>query len=595
MANQLPRGHEPAALAEAAANPLQPFALQWLDPRRGLRIAAADPLARAAGVMPGISLAEANAILPSLKLLPANPEEDLLVLRQLTDAAGRFSPLVGVELTDKAVWVGRQSAQPQAILADVTKLTHFFDGPEAMVQAIGRWTFKQGYLACIAIAPSVGAAWAAANYGCPRGEVAQAMLQHRQQAEAWRIEPPPHWLDQLTRHWPEDQVRNYVDRLEVAALRLNSTTHQRLQRLGLRRIGLLSKLPRDGLASRLGKSLVNRIDSVYGQLQESIACYHAGPEFYVDMLLEFPTDRRDTIEELVRRLSDQLCQRLRQHGQGALRVLCRFSLVQETSGDIVDEAFAKAELNADAKPSKPFDALEVLQLSTFRPTAEPQHMQRLLLAQFEQQIKRKLTITAVSMQATIIGALRWEQTDLFDQAAVNLREKTAELIDVLSSRLGSEAVVCPACKSDPLPERTLEWQPLTGGSVHRSGRGNESKASLVASSKASALVALSTTRCDTTAMPWIDDPLRRPLVLFKTPVQLDVIAIHPDGPPIRFRWSGVLAQVARHWGPERIESAWWDGPTQRRDYYRVETQQGVWLWLYRDLKTRGWFVHGEYS
>ncbi|MGB8973667.1 MAG: DNA polymerase Y family protein [Pseudomonas capeferrum] len=47
---------------------------------------------------------------------------------------------------------------------------------------------------------------------------------------------------------------------------------------------------------------------------------------------------------------------------------------------------------------------------------------------------------------------------------------------------------------------------------------------------------------------------------------------------------------------ERIESGWWDGGDVRRDYYRIETREGLRGWAYRDLSQpgqlwlQGWFA-----
>ncbi|WP_449432770.1 Y-family DNA polymerase [Pseudomonas putida] len=47
---------------------------------------------------------------------------------------------------------------------------------------------------------------------------------------------------------------------------------------------------------------------------------------------------------------------------------------------------------------------------------------------------------------------------------------------------------------------------------------------------------------------------------------------------------------------ERIESGWWDGGDVRRDYYRIETREGLRGWAYRDLAQpgplwlQGWFA-----
>ena len=42
---------------------------------------------------------------------------------------------------------------------------------------------------------------------------------------------------------------------------------------------------------------------------------------------------------------------------------------------------------------------------------------------------------------------------------------------------------------------------------------------------------------------------------------------------------------------ERITTEWWQGP-QTRDYFKVQTAAGQWLWVYRQLETSRWFVHG---
>jgi len=93
----------------------------------------------------------------------------------------------------------------------------------------------------------------------------------------------------------------------------------------------------------------------------------------------------------------------------------------------------------------------------------------------------------------------------------------------------------------------------------------------------------------------------RPLPL--EPLQAGLIAVVPDGPPMRFRLGGTVHRVVAAHGPERIETAWWRGPTVRRDYYVVETESGSRFWLFRRLggrATRGarsanWYLHGVFA
>jgi protein ImuB len=78
------------------------------------------------------------------------------------------------------------------------------------------------------------------------------------------------------------------------------------------------------------------------------------------------------------------------------------------------------------------------------------------------------------------------------------------------------------------------------------------------------------------------------------------------GPPVRFRLASQQGsqthEVVKAYGPERIETAWWRGPTVRRDYYVVETVAGARYWIFRRLRSGPldrpggeWFLHGTFS
>lgn len=70
-----------------------------------------------------------------------------------------------------------------------------------------------------------------------------------------------------------------------------------------------------------------------------------------------------------------------------------------------------------------------------------------------------------------------------------------------------------------------------------------------------------------------------------------------EGIPRRLRLTktGTSWRVVRYWGPERIESNWWRGPSIRRDYYRIETDSSQWLWVFRLLSENRWMLHGWFS
>ena len=96
----------------------------------------------------------------------------------------------------------------------------------------------------------------------------------------------------------------------------------------------------------------------------------------------------------------------------------------------------------------------------------------------------------------------------------------------------------------------------------------------------------------------------RPVRLFGRPEPVEAIAEVPDGPPARFRWRRVLHEVAVAEGPERIAMEWWrdaDGQALTRDYFRVESREGLRVWLYREglygreTPAPRWFLHGVFG
>jgi protein ImuB len=48
--------------------------------------------------------------------------------------------------------------------------------------------------------------------------------------------------------------------------------------------------------------------------------------------------------------------------------------------------------------------------------------------------------------------------------------------------------------------------------------------------------------------------------------------------------------------PQRIESGWWHGADQARDYYIARTAAGERLWIYRERRAPGrWLLHGIFG
>jgi protein ImuB len=74
----------------------------------------------------------------------------------------------------------------------------------------------------------------------------------------------------------------------------------------------------------------------------------------------------------------------------------------------------------------------------------------------------------------------------------------------------------------------------------------------------------------------------RPLWLLPSPVPLS---------PVEAR----RASLKLTSGPERIESGWWDEYDVGRDYYTAKNAHGQKLWVFRDHRTRSWYLHGLFG
>jgi protein ImuB len=161
-------------------------------------------------------------------------------------------------------------------------------------------------------------------------------------------------------------------------------------------------------------------------------------------------------------------------------------------------------------------------------------------------------VTSLALQADLEPGQAPTGTDLLGQS-LQPEDGLQALLERLRARLGAQAVQGLALRVEHRPEHA--WRavadPLAGAR---------------------------------TPEPEIA-PRSRPVWLLPAPKQLGLIAGQPG-------WQGPLLLER---GPERIESGWWDGGDVRRDYYRASNPRGAMLWVYQDLRSRGWYLHGVFG
>jgi protein ImuB len=319
--------------------------------------------------------------------------------------------------------------------------------------------------------------------------------------------------------------------LPMAALRLPAATLALLAQLGLGQVGDLARLPRAELAARFGPLLLRRLDQAVGRVPEIVVLPDADPQLQAGQTFEFPVERLDQLGEVIDRLADDVHRALSRQDLGARQLACR--------------------LMHEAGPATTFE------VGLYRPSRCPRYLAALLRTRLEQ-TQLAGPVCAVRLGVTVAERLPEVQRALFerdghDEAAL------AGLIDRLSNLLGRQAVTRPRCVADAQPEHAFRFDPV-----------------------------LRPPRTEEADTPTALAP--RPLSLWPRPMPVAVLAVFPDGPPMRFSWEGAELRVERWWGPERIETGWWRGADVRRDYYVVTTHTGSRFWLFR--AGDGWFLHG---
>ncbi|WP_245293300.1 Y-family DNA polymerase [Mongoliimonas terrestris] len=245
-----------------------------------VRLVAVDAAAEAAGVRPGLSLADARALLPTLAVDDADPAADAALLAAVADWADRYTPLVGLD-------------PPDGLLLDITGCAHLFGGEAAMLDDLVGRLRAQGFSAVGAVADTVGAAWAVARFAPPAGAVA-----------AGRVVPPGRHGERL-------------GGLPLAALRLPADMVAALDRVGLKRIADVHGQPRAPLTARFGPLLARRLDQAFGAGGESISPRLPAPSALAERRFADPVTELATLEATVASLAESLSAGLEARGEGA--------------------------------------------------------------------------------------------------------------------------------------------------------------------------------------------------------------------------------------------------------------------------------------
>ena len=545
-------------------------------------IAALNPAAAKAGLVPGMPLPDALSFVPGLVTMPADPAADRAALTRLAEWCSRYSPWTAPDETD-------------GIKIEITGSAHLWGGEAALVADLSRrlsrpLKSKGSIVHRIAVASTLGAAWALARHAADAGAPALPT--------------------------PQDE-RAALAPLPIEALRLDPDTVQGLRRVGLRHIGELYPMPRDALARRFGDAVACRLDQAFGDLPEPLSPLGETPSRRVRLSFAEPIADPADLARAIERLVEDLAARLAREGMGARRLALGFHRVD--------------------------GRVEHICLGTARPSRDPRHLAKLFAAKLDT-IDPGLGIEDMILAVFAADKLEPEQTEFSphppapaDQArglkahgAALLPPPLAgegwgggiaSLLDRLGNRFGLDAISHIEPRQSHIPERASIYVPVDGsphppaanaavsppplaGEGQGDAAGKANSLSRIAPFKSSPASGGGSPRRSRGQVGASANP-PRPVRLFRPPEPIEAFSVLPDDPPFSFTWRRRPHRVRRADGPERIAEEWWteDGSAAVdaiRDYYRVEDEDGRRFWLFRTGLAQSeppprWFVHGLFA
>lgn len=497
------------------------------------------------GIRPGMSAAEARALCANLVCIEDDPAANQRALEALGRWLTRFTPVVG------RGWEESGAAQPAALLLDLTGCERLFGGIPQLVELIRQSLDRFAIAAHLAVAPTVGAAWAFAVTGSPAPCIIDA-----------------------------SSLSDAIRPLPVFTLRLDETILIDLHHVGLVRVGHLLALPRDQLPARFGPTLLKRLDQLTGALAEPLAGLVNDPPISARADFDAPVESLEDIWLIFQKLLGLILP------------------------DLVSRNHAVRQLRLILKPDRGWGRPTVERtISLSRPHRDRAALLDLIRCETER-IDCEHGFVRFRLEVPLHEPVSDAQTQLFEQEAAEEQIELERLFQRLRVRMGEAAVIQPELVESYLPERA--WRPThCDASFPLPPSLFFSRQRKLADLPLRGLPSPAKKGSPIVSFYGAHGVPPRPLCLLKMPAEIGVICEPSDdrtGQPRQFTWLGNVHRLTHIVGPERIAGEWWRGHYPTRDYYDVEDEAGRRFWIFRVLQLQAenrlvarWFLHGRFD
>ena len=327
--------------------------------------------------------------------------------------------------------------------------------------------------------------------------------------------------------------------LPVEALNLDAVVTHALRRAGLKTVGQVATRKRSELVVRLGSATLAILDEALGGAAKPITPRRPPPDYWQEQNFAEPITNEEVIRASLASLTLTLSKTLERHGQGARRLEAAF-------------------FRADGKVRHIF-------IETGAPTREPAIIGRLFrerLAMLSDPLDPGYGFDLIRLCAVHVERIGSEIADLNTHA--NEKAEIGFLIDRLATRFGDRRIIAFQPNDTHIPEKSFSLVPAqTAGISKTIWKKIRTK----------------------------NPAPRRPLRMFARPESVNMATT------AQFNWRRANRLIIQHEGPERIAMEWWqhEEVMPARDYFRAEDEAGRRYWLYRNVSTKQWFLHGMFA
>ncbi|WP_426690276.1 Y-family DNA polymerase [Rhodanobacter ginsengiterrae] len=342
-------------------------------------IVAANAAARAAGLRVGQRLNAAQALLAQFEALPYEPE--------LVDRWHRFLAAVAYRYSSEV------SLLPHAIVLEVSRSLSLFGSWPRLESLLRDELDALGFRHRISAAPTAHAAYVLA--GVSDG---QAVL-------------------------GDEHLRHALQRIPLQQSRLPAAAVEALPGMGIRTLGQLLNLPRDGLRRRFGADLLLALDRLTGDAPAGLDAYRPPDNFDLRIELSHEVENIGALIFPLRRMTGDLAAYLAGRDGGVQRFLLRLEHREETT--------------------------EVM-VGLLAPEREASMLFELARGRLEQ-VQLPAPVLAMRLIARDLPAFVPAGRDLFDERPAHALP-IEQLRERLRARLGDRAVHQLGSTTDPRPE-----------------------------------------------------------------------------------------------------------------------------------------------